>query len=176
MSDSHVITDEEYAMISSLAAKQVKLETELKQLEEELKEKGKELNDVRDRDLPNAMAEVGLEEVKLKSGHKISIKSEIYASISAERTDKAYAWLRGNDFGSLIKNQIIAEFGKGEDERATEAAMLLAEHGFAPTHKESVHPMTLKAFLKEQIEKGLIEVPLDLFGAYTFNRSKVTKT
>lgn len=168
------ITDEEFSLISKLAHKQVELESAIEQLEEALKKKKQELNDVRDRDLPNALAEVGVASVTLKNGAKISVKQEVYASIPEARAQAAFHWLRSNDFGALIKNVISAEFGKGEDEAAIEAARLLAEGGFTPHQKESVHPMTLKAFLKEQVEKGT-EVPLDLFGAYVVNRTKVAK-
>jgi len=34
--------------------------------------------------------------------------------------------------------------------------------------------MTLKAFVKEQVEKGK-EVPFDMFGVYIANKTKLTK-
>ena len=169
-----MITDEEYAMVSMLAAKQVKLEHEISDLEEKLELKKQELNRVRDNDLPNALLEIGIQEVTLKSGHKISIKREAYASITEERQAAAFAWLREKGHGSIIKNLIYAEFGKGEDERAIEAAQVLSEAGFTPNQKETVHPMTLKAFIKEMDEKGE-EFPYETFGAFIVNRSKISK-
>ena len=38
--------------------------------------------------------------------------------------------------------------------------------------KEKVEPMTLKAFAKEQVEKGK-ELPFDLFGIYIANKAKL---
>ena len=38
---------------------------------------------------------------------------------------------------------------------------------------EKVEPMTLKAFVREQIEKGK-DVPADLFGVYVATRTKIT--
>jgi hypothetical protein len=102
----------------------------------------------------------------------VSTKQEYYASIPAEKSGQAFAWLREHGYGAIIKNVISAEFGKGEDEKALEAATVLAEAGFKPSQKESVHPMTLKAFVKEQMEKGN-EVPADLLGVFTITRSKV---
>lgn len=169
-----MITDDEYAMISNLAAKQVQLEKDLAKLEEDLEAKKKELNRVRDNDLPNALLEIGIQEVTLKSGHKISIKREAYASITEERQAACFAWLRDHGHGSIIKNLIYAEFGKGEDEKAIEAASVLAEAGFQPNQKESVHPQTLKAFIRELDEKGE-EFPYETFGAFIVNRSKITK-
>lgn len=178
MSDQPMITDAEYAMVSGLAVKQVALEKELVKLVEDLEKKQAELNKVRDHDLPNALMEVGLSEVTLKSGHKISIKREAYVSITEERKDECFAWLRKNGHGAIIKNLIFAEFGKGEDENAIEAAKALADAGFKPQQKESVHPMTLKAFVKEVEEKMAEqgkEFPHEMFGSFIVNRSKVTK-
>lgn len=165
-------TDEELALVSSLAEKQIRLEKEFKRLQEQTDLKKKELLIVSDRELPAAIAETGLAGFTLTNGRKVSIKTEVFAAITEERAAKAFAWLRENKFGSLIKNVISVEFGKGEDEKALEAATILAEAGFQPQQKEGVHPMTLKAFLREQLSKGN-DVPLELFGAFIIDRAKV---
>lgn len=174
MIDAIIPTDEELAMVSKLAAKQRDLENSIAEMEEGLKKAKADLDQVRDKELPNALAEIGLSELKLTDGTKISIKTEVYANISEERSQAAFAWLRKNGHGALVKNIISAEFGKGEDEKAIEAATVLAEAGFSPKQKESVHAMTLKAFVKEQVNQGA-DIPLDLFGAHIVNRTKVEK-
>ena len=40
--------------------------------------------------------------------------------------------------------------------------------------KKWVEPMTLKAFVKDQIEKGSA-IPMDLFGIYIGDKAKITK-
>lgn len=167
---SITITNEELGQISRLAERQLEEELQVVKLEEQLKQAKEALRQTSDVDLPNAMAEVGLSSFTLSNGTKISVKDEVYASIPKECQEKAFLWLRNHDFGSLIKNQIIAEFGKGEDEEAHEAAALLAEHGWRPQQKESVHPMTLKAFIREQLTEGK-EVPLEFFGATVISRA-----
>ena len=47
------------------------------------------------------------------------------------------------------------------------------ENNFRYTKKEKVEPMTLKAFVREQVEKGK-ELPFDLFGVYIANKAKLT--
>lgn len=172
LTDNLLPTDAELTRISQLAERQVRTEQDIQNLEIALDRKSKELTQIRDKELPNALAEIGMSSFTLKSGRKISVKTEVYASIPKDGAQKAFSWLRQHDFGSLIKNIISAEFGKGEDEAALKAAGLLAEAGFRPEQKESVHSSTLKAFLKEQISKGE-DVPLELFGAFIVNRSKV---
>lgn len=166
------ITDDELSMVSALAARQVELEERIAKGEALLDQLKQELRQVAEKDLPNALQEVGLSAIQLTNGKKVTIKTEIYASIPKDSSAPAFAWLRDHGHGALIKNIISTEFGKGEDEKAVQAAMLLAEAGFTPSQKESVHPMTLKAFLKEQMEKGT-SVPLELFGAFILNRAKV---
>ena len=41
-------------------------------------------------------------------------------------------------------------------------------------NKKSVHPSTLKAFVREQIERGKI-LPLDLFGIHIGQRSEIRR-
>jgi hypothetical protein len=49
----------------------------------------------------------------------------------------------------------------------------LQQKGHNVKQAEKVEPMTLKAFVKEQIQKGK-NVPSDLFGVYIANKTKIT--
>ena len=54
---------------------------------------------------------------------------------------------------------------------------LLKEQGFDYVDKETVHPMTLKTFVKNQIEsteEDVVRPPKELFGIYIGKRAKVT--
>lgn len=168
------LSDDELVQVSVLAEKQVILEERIEKGEALLKQLTAELNQIRDKDLPAAMQEIGVSSITLTNGKKIEIKTEVYASIpkDGEHAGKALPWLRDHNFGGLIKNVISTEFGKGEDDKAIQAATVLAEAGFTPTQKETVHPQTLKAFLKEQLAAGA-EIPLELFGAFVVDRAKV---
>jgi hypothetical protein len=168
------ISDEELQIVSSLAEKQLQIEEQVAELETNLELAKEALKKVSELDLPSAMAEIGMTAFTLTSGRKIVLKTDVYASIPKDNTQRAFAWLREHEFGSLIKNVISAEFGKGEDALAIEAATVLAEAGFKPTQKESVHPMTLKAFINEQLKEGK-EIPLDYFGAFIVTKSKVLR-
>jgi hypothetical protein len=168
-------SNEELAMISGLARKQVNLELALAELAEREQDLREQLKEVQEVALPNAMAEIQMSEFKLEDGTKITIKNDVHCSIPKEDENarqRAFNWLRDHDFGGLIKNEIICSFGKGQDADALEAAQLLAASGFNPEQKQNVHPSTLKAFVKEQMGKGT-EIPLDYFGAFTTTKSKV---
>ena len=49
----------------------------------------------------------------------------------------------------------------------------LEQKGFHPEQKTHIHAMTLKAFVREQVEGGK-KLPFDLFGVYIANKTKIT--
>ena len=83
------------------------------------------------------------------------------------------SWLRGKGFEDIIKNTVTASFNRGQDNQVSELIKVCEEHGFNYNKKEKVEPMTLKAFVKEQVEEGK-ELPFDLFGVYIANKTKIT--
>lgn len=163
--------DSDLARVAAVARKQWVYEQQVEEAEKLLEERKKLLNEVRDKELPDLMQEVGMAEFKLDNGYKVTVKNEVYCSIP-EDPEPAFAWLRENGFGAIIKNFVSVAFGKGEDEIAKSAVQALVDLGLQPEIKTSVHPSTLKAFIKEQMAKG-IAVPLESFGAYAVNRSKI---
>lgn len=165
-------TNEQMAMIADLASRQVTIEEYIAKAEANLATAKENWRKIAEVALPNAMAEVGMSEFKLENGTVVNVKQEVYASIPKDNVGPAFAWLRTNNLDGVIKNVISVQFGKGEDADAIKAAEALAEQGFRPEQVQTVHPMTLKALLKEQMEKG-VDVPLKDFGAHVVNRAKV---
>ena len=76
--------------------------------------------------------------------------------------------------GDLIKNEITVAFGRSEDNKAQQYAVLAQGQGYQPVQKLKVEPMTLKALVRERIENGL-DMPSDLFNLFTSNRTKITR-
>jgi hypothetical protein len=89
--------------------------------------------------------------------------------------DAKYTWLRENGLGDLIKNEITVSFGRNEDNKASQYAILAKGQGFEPVQKLKVEPMTLKALVRERLESGQ-EMPSDLFNVFAGNRTKVTRS
>jgi hypothetical protein len=119
---------------------------------------------VKEETIPMMMQEIGLESVTLITGEKLTVEQEVYASIPAPQREQAYAWLEEHNFGSIIKTEVEAQFGKGESKRAIEILQLLKEQGVEAELSRSVHAQTLKAFLKECLSNK-VDIPLDMFGA-----------
>ncbi len=163
--------------INSLAT-QVKrlkaLEDEVKNDEELLKKKKKNLEQISGELIPTLLSEMGLSSLKLSDGSSVDVKPHYSASISVSNREKAYSWLRQNGLGDIIKNEISVSFGRGEDNKAAEYANLAKGQGFQPTQKLKVEPMTLKALVRERIEAGK-QVPTDIFNVFVGNRTIIKR-
>ena len=70
-------TDQEVNRIADLCKKQIELEKEVDRLNELLAETQKKLSSIREHDLPDAMAEAGVSELKLKDGAKAWILNNV---------------------------------------------------------------------------------------------------
>lgn len=160
-------------VLAELLVRQQQKEADLKA---ELAEVTKARKATEMEELPTLMAEIGpgISEIKLGNGYTVTLSQDVQCGITAARSDAALAWLRNNDFGGLIKTTVTAEFGKEEDNEALALYADLESHYGAVTKKQGVHASTLKAFVKEQLEKGA-PLPMDLFGVHPFNIAKVTK-
>lgn len=150
--------------VVTAATVQLGLQEEVQRLEGILKDYKEKLRFQSQQVLPNLMAEVGIDSLTLPNGFKVSIKDEIYAKIPEDSADKAFSWLREHDLDGIIKTNVFVDFGKGEDEKAQKTLDILHAAGIPALSKSTIHPMTLKAFLKEQVFNGK-DIPLDLFGA-----------
>lgn len=124
--------------------------------------------------IPTMMQEMNISTLKLADGSAVEVKPIYGASISAERKEEAFNWLRTNGLGDLIKNEVTVSFGRNEDNKAIAYANLAAENGYQPSQKLKVEPMTLKALVRERIEAGK-DMPSDLFNVFAGNRTKITR-
>lgn len=158
--------------VSALARALVEAERATTEAEAELKRCKEHERRLREEDLPGAMQELGLDKIRLETGEEISTKLEVYASIPAARKQEAFDWLEANGFGGLIKSEITVPFSREELDKAADLAHQLQEDGFTCSLGRTVHPQTLKAFIKEQLAQAT-PVPLELFGAQAVNTAKV---
>jgi hypothetical protein len=143
------------------------IENELKTFKELYRKQSQEI-------VPNMMAELEINSFELDNGYKVSIKDSYFVSIPEANLHSAFEWLRVNNLSGIIKTVVAANFGKGEDQEAQKAIDMLTEAGIVADVKSTIHPQTLKAFVKERITKGL-ELDLDLFGATVVKTTVISK-
>ena len=168
------VKDDDLSKVASLVRQQLKLELHVAEIEENLKRTKRNLEEISGQLLPAALEEYGLSELTMADGSKISVQTVISASISKDRQPDAHDWLRDNGYGDLIKNTVSVTFGRGQDETAKDIVRVLQSNGLDPEQKEAVHPSTLKAFVKEQIEKGS-EIPSETFGIFIGQKTVIKK-
>ena len=169
------IGDNSLKEMADLCAEQVALEEEMEQLAEQLKAKASAARKLSQEIIPARMSELGLESLTLSDGSAIKVKQLVHASIPVKYREEAFDWLREHGHGDIIKNQVSATFGKGEDTSASNFIDKIEELGYQPQQKVWVEPMTLKAFVREQITNGS-ELPTDKFGVFIGAETKISKT
>tara|TARA_R110000772_G_scaffold61582_1_gene138697 strand:+ start:1606 stop:2181 length:576 start_codon:yes stop_codon:yes gene_type:complete len=161
-------------LLSAQVSKLKDLEDELTSREDQLKKLKKNIELISGEVIPTMMQEMNISTLKLADGSAVEVKPIYGASITVDKKEEAFNWLRNNGLGDLIKNEVTVSFGRNEDNKAAEYAVLAQGKGYQPTQKLKVEPMTLKALVRERIEKGL-DMPTDLFNVFAGSRTKITR-
>ena len=167
-------TDNDKKSLSNQVEKLKNLEDSIVAKEEELKQLKQQADAISVEVIPTMMQELNISTLKLADGSAVEVKPVYGASISAERKEEAFEWLRSNGLGDLIKNEVTVSFGRNEDNKAIAYATLAQGQGFQPSQKLKVEPMTLKALVRERLESGK-EMPTELFNVFAGNRTKITR-
>lgn len=173
MLTDQTISDDALKELVTLARDQWRLEVQARQLEEQLERTNQKYRELTEKTIPDKMMELGMEAMTLKDGSKLSVHKFYAASIPPDLAERAFKWLRENQHDGLIKSKIDVTLGRGEDEMASKIIAFLKKLHANYVEKESVHPQTLKAFVREMIEGGK-PIPLDLLGVHVGSRSKLT--
>ena len=165
--------------VSTVAQECVKLkqkEDEIASLEEQLKSKKAEADDISSRVIPELLAEQGLSEIKLADGSKVAVKKEFRCTLPKDdlKRQAAYEWLRQQGLGDIIKNNVSVTFGKGEDDKAKQLLDLAADNGYEPQQKSDVAWNTLTALYEERIQAGL-DMPSDNFNLWIKDKTKISR-
>ena len=148
------------------------LEDEIANAESSIKKLKEKANILSQFEIPQMMEEMNIKKLKLKDGEQIEVSNFYSASIVDQ--DAAFNWLRENGRGDIIKNDITVTFGRGEDNKAAEYAVLAKGQGYEPVQKVGVHPQTLKGVVRECHESG-IKLP-DCFKTYVGNRTNIKRS
>lgn len=147
-------------------------EKKVAELEDRLKAVKQEVSEISKIKIPDFFDSIGMDGMKLKTGEVITIKRGFAASISKANQEEAFAWLRKNGHDGIIKKDVTVHIKKGEQDEALALNEHLAKEGYTFTNKEGVHPMTLKAFVTEQMGAGT-DLPQDKFGVFPLRETKI---
>lgn len=158
--------------LSELCTRLLELQKQITKCEDNIKNLRNEERLLSENEIPNLMQQSGISSLKLTDGSSVEVKPFYAAKIPASKTDEAFDWLSSNGYGDLIKNQVSLTFGKSEDNVANSLVEDLKSKGHNVSQKKKVEPMTLKAFVREQIQSGQ-KLPMDLFGVYVSNKTTI---
>ena len=150
------------------------LDDDIKSIEEKLGQLKASYRQLSEVEIPNMLSELGLSEITLADGNKISTATYYSARISEEKREEAFTWLNDNGFADIIKNTVSVSFGRDEDDSARKLVDSLEDNGYTTAQKQWVEPMTLKAFVREQVEKGS-DLPLETFNVYIGQKTRIIK-
>jgi len=164
------VDNDDVAELTKLARQAVQMENEIAALEERLNEAKERHRQLVEVTLPEALMEKGVKEIKLIDDRVLGYETKVVASITERNKPEAFDWLRKHGHDDLIKHEIKTVFGRGEEERAEGVKALLSAHNVPFKDTETVHWQTLRAFVREQMDKGN-PPPSDLFGVHIINRA-----
>lgn len=168
-------SDEEVRGIGETIQRLEDLEAEKEALSINLKELSENIRKITEQVLPELMDGANCGEFKTTAGAVYGIKDIIQASISKANEVEAFEWLRKEDHEDLIKRELKLKFSKGQDNVAKEVCqVLIRDFDLSPEDKQTVHPGTLSAFVREQMGTGA-SLPMDLLGVFTGRKAYVKK-
>lgn len=166
------------------------LDRDIKKLKDDLTAKVEERRLLAEETLPELMDSVSVTTIPLGDDWKIEVEPVFRANIPAVSTIEAeddaerrgalearradgFKWLRGNKGEPLIKDTIKIELGKGEGKLAKQFAALAKKLKVVYTRSEFVHPASLGKFIREKLEAGVSDVPLETFAVFRGREAKL---
>lgn len=159
--------------LAELCRSQQKIEEDISNLEEALKQKKRKLEYVSRELIPSLLNSKGLSEIKLWTGEKILVQDKIKASIANKNNLLAYRNMvsaEGGDSTSideLFKSETIIE------DISDDFLDFLLEKEIPYTNKKTIHPQTLKKYCKEKLERG--EVIPEGISVFQYQETKIKK-
>jgi hypothetical protein len=143
------VSDDQVTGIAGLARRAKLLEKELADLEKTVSEKSEQYRKLTEQTIPEAMAEAGMRKFVMEDGSTIDVKPFYSASIPKARQEEAFQWL----LCARLLN-------------------LLGTQGYPAEQAQKIEPQTLKAWVKERIEKG-DQVDTELFGIFIGQKATI---
>jgi len=160
--------------ITTMAHLMERQENKVTDLEEQLKAAKEDLRRTAEEDLPQAMIEAGVSELRLDNGRPLKLEEDAKTSITGKTRTAALRWLMDNGYAGLIKTEVVARFNRGAHDEALELSRRIAGEHEEVELKETVHAGTLKAFVKEQMREGN-PIPMDLFNVHPYQKATLGK-
>lgn len=167
-----------FAELDKLTLTAERLTEQRKKAEDQLQKIKQAEEQLLNKDIPELLGRMRLDECTTASGIQVKVKREIKASLPGhERVEArmgALRWLTEHGHGGVIKNQVSVSLDRGEDSRADDLVVELRGKGFDVEAKKDVHASTLGALVRELVAAGTI-VPREFFNLFDLRIAKLTR-
>jgi hypothetical protein len=176
--DVQVPDSTELASLSTLVQQLIAEDRAVVEAEAKLKAAKMRQADLSDKRIPELMEKLRMQRFTTSDGFEVTVKKTLRASIPAapDKAEAAVKWLLSNGHSGVLKRQLTVEATYSEEDREHIKAVqkLLADNKFEFTDKLTVHPNTLSALLREEMEEGVV-IPMETFNAFEQAQTKVKK-
>ncbi len=166
------VKNEDLSSVGALAKRAKELEKEIEDIETILKERKDQQRKLMEESIPAMLQELGMSKFTMTDGSEIIVKPFYSASIPEDKRAQAYEWLREHGYDDIIKNTVSVRFGRNEDRLCETLLNQLREQNYPVEQAQKIEPQTLKAWVREQVERGS-ELPNELFGVYVGQRASI---
>lgn len=162
------LTNEKMEELTKLTESLKDAREEIAELEADLKTAKEDEREFAEVKIPNLMQEIGITEIVLQSGGRVTLKEDLKCSVTKGNKATVIAFIKKEGDAGIIKNQVFVIFGKGEDQSADQCFKSLTSNGYENIgREETVNTGTFKSMIKELIEEG-VEVPFKELGIFKY--------
>jgi hypothetical protein len=165
---------EQLSSISIWASKALALQAEIEIAEIHLKALQKDLAEIEEVELPKALLAANMLDFTLVGGGKISVKDVLQGGLAKDPEKREFTmnWVVEAGGEEIIKDHFEIDFTRGGYEQAVALRKLLAANKIHFDEFESIHGMTLQAFLREKLREGTMP-PFDKIGIRYFKKAVI---
>lgn len=151
------VSEDILTRLSDLCKQFQDLEIEIDEKDTVLKEKKAELEDVSRNLIPTLLNEVGLSEIRLKTGEKVEIKDKLHASVSNKNYTLAYRNMFNIEGGDENAQKIVDDLFKSQvivESITDDVLNILLDNDISYERKMSIHAQTLKKYCASRLDQG----------------------
>jgi hypothetical protein len=116
-----------------------------------LKELNAKVFKLQNEQLPALFDSAGIKEIGLADGKRLQRSEEIYASCAKDRQPLLAQWCEDHGYESIVRGQYTVPVAKGDVDTASRVSDALRRLSVKYAYDRSVHPSTLRAFVKERV-------------------------
>lgn len=148
-------TGGELAELAGLADELQRAQKVADDLELELKRAVTKVAYLAEDRIPELMSRLGLTDFKTRSGLKIETAEKVFANISEQNREAAFAWMDQNGHGGMIKREIGVAFNRDQQDAARALQEKLRDDGYPGVREKcAIHPSTLRAWARKRLKAG----------------------